>query len=249
MPIQAIQNRRLYQQVADQLRALIESGEYAAGSVLPAERDLSAQLGVSRTSVREALIALEIAGLVEVRGGSGIYVSPSAGLARGLFESQDAGPGPFELLRARLLVEGEIAALAAAAVAADDLAFLGQTIATLESSAGYIERDEADRLFHLRIAEATSNSALVQTVRMYWDLRRGPMWKRIVEHFDTPALLAAVIADHRAILGALRTRQPAAARRAMRRHLERVEQEFAKGWTEASGVAKSRTGRPQRSRK
>jgi DNA-binding transcriptional ArsR family regulator len=68
MPIHAVDDRRLYRQIADQLAALIASGELARGQRLPSERDLAAQMGVSRPSVREALIALEVAGLVRVRG-------------------------------------------------------------------------------------------------------------------------------------------------------------------------------------
>ncbi len=74
MPFQAIEPRRLYRQIADQLRALIEAGEFRVGTRLPPERDLALKMGVSRPSVREALIALEVEGLVEVRMGSGIYV-------------------------------------------------------------------------------------------------------------------------------------------------------------------------------
>ncbi|RFQ16905.1 FadR family transcriptional regulator, partial [Pseudomonas sp. ATCC 13867] len=74
MPLQVVDNKRLYRQIADQLRALIESGEFPPGSRLPAERDLAKQLGVSRASVREALIALEVIGLVDVRVGNGVIV-------------------------------------------------------------------------------------------------------------------------------------------------------------------------------
>ncbi|MBK7654787.1 MAG: FadR family transcriptional regulator [Betaproteobacteria bacterium] len=74
VPIQSIEPQRLYRQIADQLRQLISKGEYAVGARLPAERELAAQLGVSRPSVREALIALEVEGWVEVRTGSGVYV-------------------------------------------------------------------------------------------------------------------------------------------------------------------------------
>ena len=74
MPLQLLEPKRLYRQIAEQLRALMEAGEFAIGQRLPAERDLAAQLGVSRPSVREALIALEVEGWVEVRGGSGVYV-------------------------------------------------------------------------------------------------------------------------------------------------------------------------------
>src|SRR5258706_2263355 len=74
MPIQIIQSRRLYQQIADQLRAMIERGEYGPGDNLPPERELAKQFGVSRTSVREALIALEVIGIVSVRVGNGVTV-------------------------------------------------------------------------------------------------------------------------------------------------------------------------------
>ena len=74
MPLQTVSPQRLYRQIADQIRQLMASGEFALGSRLPAERDLALQLGVSRPSVREALIALEVEGMIEVRTGSGIYV-------------------------------------------------------------------------------------------------------------------------------------------------------------------------------
>src|SRR6478752_10769153 len=99
MPFQSIETRRLYRQIADQIRALIKRGEFVAGSRLPPERDLAKQLGVSRPSVREALIALEVEGLADVRIGSGIYVLRPGGSGPGdkLFEAE---AGPFELLRA-----------------------------------------------------------------------------------------------------------------------------------------------------
>ena len=78
MPLEAVEARRLYRQIADQLRGLIERGEYAVGAKLPTERDLAEQLKVSRPTVREALIALEVEGLVRIRVGSGIYVSEPA---------------------------------------------------------------------------------------------------------------------------------------------------------------------------
>ncbi len=74
MPIQIVESQRLYRQIAAQLRALIASGEYPAGAGLPAERDLAQQFGVSRPSVREALVALEVESRVEGRTGSGVYV-------------------------------------------------------------------------------------------------------------------------------------------------------------------------------
>src|SRR3954464_15165865 len=114
MPLQALEPQRLYRQIAEQLRALITSGGFKRGERLPAERDLAKQLGVSRPSVREALIALEVEGWVEVRTGAGVFV-----LERGVrkIETRKKVPdnewGPLEILRARRVIEGEIAALAA----------------------------------------------------------------------------------------------------------------------------------------
>ena len=93
MPFQSIEPRRLYRQIADQIRELIRAGEFLAGSRLPPERDLAKQLGVSRPSVREALIALEVEGLVEVRIGSGINLLRPGVKAEGI-ESRPSAPGP-----------------------------------------------------------------------------------------------------------------------------------------------------------
>jgi GntR family uxuAB operon transcriptional repressor len=242
MPVQALEPRRLYRQIADQLRELIGKGEFSVGARLPAERDLATQLKVSRTSVREALIALELGGLIEVRGGSGVYVVALPNDARPLFDTADAGPGPFELLHARKMVEGEIAALAAESIDTAGLAALEAIVRSHERVAhDATGLDDGDFQFHLGIAEATRNSALTQTVRLFWEMRRGPMWKKIVEHFHTPSLLAAVISDHHAILQALRDHAPNDARRAMHAHLERVEREFAKSWSQHEQPANERS--------
>src|SRR5947208_9814044 len=111
MPLQVVDNRRLYRQIADQIAALIQKGEYGKGERLPPERDLAKQLGVSRPSVREALIALEVEGYVEVRVGSGVYVLGRH--SRGSSAALPADSGPFELIKARWLIEAECAALAA----------------------------------------------------------------------------------------------------------------------------------------
>src|SRR5215831_2894760 len=134
MPIQSIEPRRLYRQIADQIRTLIRSKEFPAGSRLPPERDLARQLGVSRPSVREALIALEVEGLVEVRIGSGIYVrsAPEAPIVA----SAEAAAGPFELLRARYVIEAECAALAAKSARRSQLAAIAAAIDEMEQEMG-----------------------------------------------------------------------------------------------------------------
>ena len=239
MPLRAVETTRLYRQIAGQIVALIESGEFSAGSRLPPERELAGLLGVSRTSVREAIIALEIAGRVEVRVGTGIFVTrhdqrppPSPEAA----SVGDSGAGPFELLAARAVIEGETAALAAKHARKTDIAALRETIVRMRDRAeDTAERDAADRAFHVRIAEATGNGALAHAVAGLWDQRRGDLWARIEVHFHTAALRAKTLADHEAIVTALAARNADGARKAMHRHLERVAREFQRRWDEPGG--------------
>src|ERR671913_525654 len=158
MPLQAVENRRLYRQIADQIAALIESGEYGPGARLPPERDLAKQLGVSRPSVREALIALEVEGYVEVRIGSGVYVLGPRPASR---EELPADSGPFELIKARWLIEAECAAMAARTATKAQVRAIGEALEAMEVARQKPGMPLAeDRLFHLRIAEASNNSAL-----------------------------------------------------------------------------------------
>ena len=230
MPLVAVESRRLYRQIADQLASLIAAGEFPPGSRLPPERELAGKLGVSRASVREAVICLELAGAVEVRVGTGIFVCaprPKQDTAGGLSSSADDTPGPFEILAARALIEGEIAALAARNMRTAKLVALREAIDRMRAHDDDArERDDADRSFHLAIAEATGNGAFVLSVAALWDLRRGELWTATEQHFHTKALRAKTLDDHEAIAAALAARDPDAARVAMRRHLARVAREF-----------------------
>ena len=246
MPLRTVETTRLYRQIAGQIVALIDSGEFSPGSRLPPERELAVLLGVSRTSVREAIIALEIAGRVEVRVGTGIFVK-GRGSRKAPFPNAvpvgDGGAGPFELLAARAIIEGETAALAARNARKSDIAALRATIVRMRDHAeNSIERDAADRAFHVRIADATGNGALGYAVAGLWDQRRGDLWARIEAHFHTAALRAKTLTDHEAIVDALDARNADAARAAMHRHLRRVAREFQRGWHETGGGAKAREG-------
>lgn len=218
---------RLFRIVADRIRGLIRDERIAPGERLPSERDLATQLSVSRASVREGLIALELTGVVEVRGGSGIYVSDKHDVAAGQYE---ASCGPFEVLSARRLVEGEIAAIAARMATDGAIDAILKAVDEMERHhENQEENDAADRKFHLAIASATGNSALVGMVNYLWE-QRGGLWQRMEEHFKTDELCRATLADHRSIVTAIASHDPAAARRAMRAHLERVTREFSRGW-------------------
>ena len=229
MPLHTVEPLRLYRQIAGQIAALIDNGEFAAGSRLPAERELATLLGVSRTSVREAVISLEIAGRVEVRVGSGIFVAePGAAQIAGLV---DEGPSPFELLAARRMIEGEIAAMAAKTARKADIAAMRGTVERMrETSESFTRRDAADREFHVRLAAATRNGSLALVVEGMWQQRRGKMWSRIETYFHTKKIRAATLVDHAAIIDAIERRDADGARAAMHRHLARVEREFQRQW-------------------
>lgn len=252
MPLQVVEPVRLYRQIAGQIASLIDSGEFAAGARLPPERELAGLLGVSRTSVREALISLEIAGRVEVRVGTGIFVRRPA--ERGSdaahpIASGDEGPGPFDLLAARALIEGEVAALAARAIDRPAIGALRDSIARMRGHGENAEeRNAADRAFHVAIAEASGNEALAHTVAHLWDLRRGELWTKTEEHFHTAALREQTLADHAAIVAALAAHDARGARDAMRRHLSRVAREFQRRIEAlpARGAAPRRTARRAR---
>ena len=230
MPFQSIEPRRLYRQIADQIRALIRSGEYGAGSRLPPERDLARQLGVSRPSVREALIALEVEGYVEVRIGSGIYVRAATNDAANQ-HAPEAFAGPFELLRARYVIESECAALAAKSAKRAQLHAIEVALDEMdrEMEAGR-QPLPSDRDFHLRIAEATGNGALVHVIKLLWDERTGELFQRLEHHYDTPQLWRTAVGEHRAVLQSIAAHDPDGARLAMQRHLDHAYKRFSKGW-------------------
>lgn len=212
-------NDRLYQELARHLMADLASGHYPVGSRLPAERELTAKYGVSRPTVREAVIALEVQGLVEVRLGSGAYVKRLPG--------EDDTPGfnisAFELTEARLLFEGEAAALAATQITDEELAAIAQLVrAIARENADPNGAEEADRAFHIAIARATRNAAILETVERLWELRATSPEAALLHEKARHAEVKPVVEEHQAILDALTARDPAAARAAMRTHLAAV---------------------------
>jgi len=235
MSTESITNKRLYQEVSDQLTARIASGEFAVGERLPAERKLAASLAVSRATIREAMIALEIAGLVEIRTGSGIFVIADS-TAANCSPVDDIGPGPFELIEARMLFESEAAAIAASRISEQELQQLDSVCRemTVLMEAGHSAED-IDHQFHHVIAVATRNSAILSTIDQLWGFRiRMPMWAKlhalISEREGEPGwtLDRHTIVDHRRILNALRARDADAARAAMRMHLDHVKEALLK---------------------
>jgi DNA-binding FadR family transcriptional regulator len=204
--------------VAEQIAALIDEGEFPPGSKLPAERELAERFGVSRVTIREAAISLQSIGRVTIRAGSGVYVS----------RAQDGGGnglpvvGAFEVTEARCLFESEAAALAAPIISDEDLARLDELLLAM-AGAGE-DADRADREFHGIIASASGNRAIIHVINELWRMR--------TEVPDVIGVYAAVclhdpksrVEEHGAVLEALKRRDAAGARNAMRLHFTRLLQ-------------------------
>jgi GntR family transcriptional regulator, hexuronate regulon transcriptional repressor len=231
--------RKLYQQVADAVATAIRRQRYPAGGRLPSERDLAEEFGVSRPTIREAMIALEIWGLVEARHGSGIYVTDGAKKAAEAEPELDIGA--FELTEARRLVEGEVCALAASTINDEELEQLGQIVkAMIAENDANVAGEKADRSFHVTIAQATRNAALVTVVEELWDIRyKSPLCAAMLAR-AREAGSRPLIDDHQLILQALRTRDPVQARQAMRDHLGRVIEDLLAA-TEMEALQKARS--------
>ncbi len=224
MPLQAIETQRLYQQAAEQIGDLIRRREIGAGQRLPSERDLARQLGVSRPVVREAMIALEIAGLVDIKTGSGIYVRNAVSQSIRPALTFDVGPSPFEVIAVRKMLEPEVAFVAASSRSAIDLDRIGEALELMKRSIDTrSDFTAADRLFHTRIATATRNTVLISIVDQLWAHILRPLFSNLHAHTGLAKHHRAALAQHATILQALRKRDGPAARDAMSAHVTKTE--------------------------
>lgn len=227
--LKPVNARRLYQQIADQIRSLILNGDYPPGTRLPPERDLAQQLGVSRPSVREALIALEIQGAVEIRMGAGVYVcAPSPREGGG---TAAVGESPLELFQARSVLEGTVVMLACARATKERLKPVREAFHAMQAdvSAGNAPLAH-DRAFHVAIAALTGNSVLMRLVGELFDERHSPLSQRMSRHSESPQTWSDALREHDAVLAALEARDILLAQTAMRAHLEASRQR----WTDQS---------------
>ena len=201
MPFQAVATQRLYEQVAGQVTELVARGEFKPGDRLPPERDLAKVLGVSRPTVREAMIALEMAGLVEVRVGAGTFVTDKAKNGE---------------TAARLATPAEIAAIA-------------ETVSLIGKAHDTPSHRAADHQFHVCIGLAAHNSILATIVDECWAEMYSPMFERmgavtgLIVARCSPQQRDTTVAEHEAVLRAIAAHDPAAARAAMDAHLAGVE--------------------------
>ena len=221
---------RLYRVITSQIKVRIENHEFKPGSRLPSERELAQALHVSRPTLREALIALEIEGYVEVRVGSGVFVAEPK--QDGYWHSEDPTPssiatpatendiGPFALMEARLLLEPQIAALAAKNGTKEQLHAIDVAAHHMLGSPTHRADDCS---FHVRIAQASGNAAMVELVKYFWVLHdNSAIFNRLDRHVATEAVWEQAQAEHGAIVSAIISRRPFQAQTAMYAHLKSI---------------------------
>lgn len=222
--------QRPYQDVGVMIQDLIIQTPYLPGSRLPPEREIAEILNVTRTVVREALIMLEIKGLVDVRRGAGIYVLDrvDAQASEGMNSQVFNDAGPFEMLQARQLLESNIAEFAALQATREDIIKMRQALQLEERELASSDpggTESGDMQFHLAIAEATHNSMLVELFRQSWQWRENnPMWSQLHRHLRDTHYRKEWLVDHKQILAALIKKDSRAAKLAMWHHLENVKQ-------------------------
>ena len=228
----ALEPRRLHRQVADQIRALIEAGELGHGAKLPAERDLAERFAVSRPTIREALIVLEVEGYIQIRMGSGIYVSQRPSHPAQVLPVDD-NDSPFEILQARSIIESAIAEEAARMATADGVARLDACLQQMENAIGDpVDMLVQDRAFHTAITDIIGNATLHRFTGQIFDRRMTPYFERLASHFEGPKTWRLALEEHRVIRDAIARNDTAAARDAMRRHLTQSQKRFSESFGE-----------------
>lgn len=226
MSIKPIAAARLYQRIAGEIVRLIETGTFTSGQRLPAERELALLLKVSRSSLREALSALELQGRLSIKVGAGTFVKSLRQHEKKTMAPAPREISPFDVLRARRLVEGEAAALAARNATASHIAGMQSAFKRLAADMRANRmQSAADREFHLCIARASGNTALSLVIERLWDEGNQPLNARIEKLYVSAIRKRDNVAEHQAVLDAIRGRDAAAARRAMRAHLANAERQ------------------------
>jgi GntR family transcriptional repressor for pyruvate dehydrogenase complex len=229
IPLQPIKPRKISDQVFDQLRELIFREEFKPGEQLLPERELAEALGVSRTSVRNAINKLVVMGLLEQKQGQGTFVKQPERRPRNPLEvAMRPEEATLEhLLEFRMGMECNAAYWAAMRAVEKDLHFLEKSIAEMkiEVASGRLGT-EADVAFHMAIAYATQNPIHVQLMRQFYDFLFVGIKENLSFLYENPQNIEEILKQHRAIFEAIGAHRPERAFDAMHRHITFVLEFF-----------------------
>ena len=235
-----------YQEIADQLAAYVLGGHFQPGARLPSEQTLAENFNSRTDTVKEALVALNLAGIIDISLKNGVRVAIRLPAQHPNF-IQQYGPGPLELLQARIIIEPEIAALAATTITAEDLSELemlnNQYLQSMDNQPVSRSFDEA---FHLKLARASNNNMLYDVLAGIFKTRNEmPMWLRYVSIMDMVYGQMSYVnfvkrRNHKRLIACLREHNPEESRLVMREHLQAALEALQKGsWFDLEEAANS----------
>ena len=212
---------RLYERLVEQLLGFIASTGLGPGDLLPAERDLAERMGVSRATLAQALVALEVLGVIDVQHGTGavlVYRPSVASVLRELREHRDRMP---EIVEARSTLEVKLAALAAERRSAEDLTAVDAALEAMATEISEGSRGTAgDELFHQAVAAAAHSSILASMMTFISELVRETR----LASLGQPGRPKQSLESHRAIAEAIRAGNPVEAAAAMQAHIDLVSE-------------------------
>lgn len=231
-----VKAEKVYMKVVKQIRELIERGRLNPGDKLPPEKVLAEKMGVSRPSVREAIVALEILGLVKTKGGKGSFIKKISSLSvlDEDFRHIQQQDSPFELLEARRIIEPEVAGHAAQRAQPEDIAAMKQSLENmshierrLSVSQEYEQFFKFDNTFHINVARAAHNTELLRMLAHLIDSsNRGLSMKFKEKVYGTRGRPKKYLKEHGEILAAIEDRNREIARRRMHQHLAGCEKDW-----------------------
>lgn len=221
--------------VMEQLIDMIRRRELEPGSRLPSEIEIAKQLGISRSTVREALIGLKVLQLVESRPGKGNFITTKVDL---LYNWQDlvtkirTRSDFLEALEARQAIEGEICRLASQRASKNDLDRIKSALDSSQKVSSAEDFRKADFQFHLSLAKASLNSLFVRFIEEAYHKLTAPYWEILKQAtYGVSVVFSEYFNDHTKIYQAIIERKPELARRRMIRHLERIKSDFLSSFT------------------
>ncbi len=229
MSFTSVKRQKAYLQIVEQIIESIRNGTFGTGDRLPSVRDLETKFGVSRPTVREALSALELSGIIEVRNGQGAFVvNSSRDLGqRDPFEL-DQGESVAEVLEVRLVLEPEAARLAARRATEEDLEALARILQGLRTTiADGKPAINYDIQFHLAIARASQNAVIYKIMQLVTDYLNQGLWRSLrAQAWARKDLGPTYLNQHDRTLEAIRLRDTEAAMASMRAHLRQVQRDL-----------------------
>jgi len=225
-------NERLYVKTSHAIKKFLNENNYTEGDRLPSEAELSKELGVSRATVREAIVALEVTGVLIVKRNVGAVVHNLSEEIQ--FQAINSEAGPFEQIHVRMLLEPEAAKLAALNRTTEQCEQMEKAIEMMveENQSGF-KSEEGDMQFHLLIAKASNNSLLESHIENLWDMRnRGKLWQQLQQSVDLNSMRTRAVFNHMKILESIKAQNPEGAKEAMSKHLAAVYDELESTFSE-----------------